>query len=200
MLSYFLIPAVGIPVFLFIFWKKLKEDYLPDQIFATATFVISGILLGFLTSLLFLTEWWFWITGLYAFIGLLIGVFRFRFRFYEAFEASFVGLMPWLSLVFFADSVSTTSLGSFVGFGFLMGLLGLYYYLDAHYKNFSWYLSGRVGFSGLTVAGIFFLGRSALALLSEPVVSLSGSLDVLFSAVLAFGLFLLTFNLARKPA
>ena len=190
--------VVGVSLFLFIFWKRLKEDYLPDQIFATATFSIVGITVGALMAKYLLPGWWFWFIAAFSFFGLSIGILKYKFRFHEVFEAGFIGLMPWLSAIFLFDSVRTISVMSFLSFVVIILLLGLYYYLDTHYKNFSWYLSGRVGFAGLTTAAIFFLVRAALALSSNPVLSLSGKFDGLISGVAAFTLFLLTYNLRGK--
>ncbi len=189
---------IGTATFLFIFWKKLKEDYLPDQIFMIAFYVIVGIVLGYFLSTKVLTSWWFWIEVIFSLLGLTAGLVRYKFRFYESFEAYVVGLLPWFSLVLFADSVLNANLSSFIAFSFIIVLIGLYYFLDTHYKNFSWYASGRVGFAGLVTAGIFFLVRATLALFSIPVLSLAGRLDSIFSGLVGFLMFFLVYNLARS--
>lgn len=188
---------VGIFAFLYLFWKKLKEDYLPDQIFSIAFFSFLGIGIGYLFSLKILSVWWFWSILIFSFLGLLAGITRFKFRFYESFEAFIISILPWFSIILFVDSVENTSLVSFLAFSFVVILMGLYYFLDTHYKNFSWYTSGRVGFAGLVTAGVFFLFRAALALFSIPMLSLAGKFDSVLSAVVGFLMFFLVYNLSR---
>lgn len=198
MFENFLIAVPGIFIFLFIFWKKLKEDYLSDNIFLTGVYALGGILLGSIISLKFLPEWWFWQIALLSLIGLMIGTYRFKLRIYEVFEAYFVGILPWLSLFFLTHSILNSNIYSFLAFSFLLLLLGFYYFLDTHYKNFSWYRSGRVGFSGLTVLAVFLIARAALAPISDLVLSLSGKSDSIVSGVLAFVVFLLIYNLSKS--
>lgn len=198
MVENLLTVVIGTTFFLYIFWKRLKEDYLPDQIFTTAVFSLVGICIGIFLAKLIAREWWFWFIAVFSLSGLLFGIFKFKLRFFEVFEAAFIGLLPWLSMVFLFHSIAAVNVMSFVVFTIIVLLLGLYYYLDTHYKNFPWYVSGRVGFAGLTTAAIFFLVRAGLALNSNPVLSLSGKLDSALSAVAAFTLCLLTYNLARN--
>jgi len=39
---------LGIIIFLFFFWKRLKEDYSSERIFSTAFYILFGIGAGFL--------------------------------------------------------------------------------------------------------------------------------------------------------
>jgi hypothetical protein len=190
--------VLGILLFLFLFWNKQREDYPSGQIFTTAFYILIGIAAGYLISRRIYPQWWFWeaLAGLAAGFGL--GIFRFKFRFYEAFESLVIAILPWLSLVFLADSISSLSYFSFAAFVVIVALMGLYHFLDKHYKSFSWYRSGRIGFSGLTVAGVFFLIRAAVAFNFAFVLSFVVSVEAILSGVAAFILFLLTFNLARS--
>lgn len=198
MFGNFVTLLIGVPVFLFLFWKKLKEDYVSESVFTTAFLVLFGIVLGKLISLKILPGFWFWESALFAFLGLSFGVLKFKLRFYEALEAFTVALLPLVSLLFLTHAILTSNLISFLVFSFLILLCGFYYFLDTHYKSFTWYASGRVGLSGLTILGTFFLARSALAGFSSNVLSLAGSIDSLLSGVLAFVTFLLIYNLARS--
>lgn len=193
----FAAALLGVPLFLFVFWKKLKEDYVGDSIFATAFFILLGVFLGKVMSLGFFTNFWFWESILLAFLGLIIGVIKYKLRFYEVLEASVIGLLPWLTVLFLGNAILTSSLTSFLGFCLLTLLIGFYYFLDTHYKSFSWYASGRVGFSGLTILATFFLVRAALAGVSVGVLSLAGRIDSIISGILSFAIFLLIYNLAK---
>lgn len=197
MFSNVIVGVFGIILFLFIFWKKLKEDYLSDNIFFTAFYSLIGLFFGGLLSLKLFPEWWFWEVTVFSFLGLIIGILRFKLRVYEVVEAYIIAVLPWFSLFFLTDSIVNSSIYSFLGFSFLTLLVGFYYFLDTHYKNFAWYLSGRVGFSGLSVLGVFFLARAALAPISADVLSLAGKLDSIVSGIFAFVVFLLIYNLAK---
>lgn len=192
-----LVVIPGVILFLFIFWKKLKEDYLSDNIFFTAFYSLFGLLAGSILSIKLLPDWWFWQVVIFSFSGLLIGVLRFKLRIYEVIEAYLIAILPWFSLFFLTNSILNSNLYSFFGFSFLTLLIGLYYFLDTHYKNFSWYRSGRVGFSGLSILGVFLLARALLAPISNVVLSLAGKTDSMISGVLAFIVFLLIYNLAK---
>ena len=196
----FSIPAtvLGIVIFLFIFWNKQREDYPSGEIFSTSFYILSSIGLGLLVSSKYFPAWWFWASIAGIILGLGLGLLRFRFRFFESLEAIIIGLLPWLSLVFLSDSISSSSIFSFGAFAVVVALMGLDHFLDRHYKGFSWYRSGRIGFSGLTVAGAFFLIRAAVASFLPFVLSFVESFEAILSGVAAFILFLLTFNLARQ--
>ena len=189
---------LGVVIFLFIFWNKQREDYPSGEIFSTSFYILLGIGLGYALSREFFASWWFWasLAGLAA--GLALGLLKYRFRFFEAFEALVIGIFPWLSLLFLSDSISSSSIFSFAAFVVIVALMALYHFLDRHYKSFSWYRSGRIGFSGLTVAGVFFLIRAAVASFFPFMLSFVVSIEAILSGVAAFALFLLTFNLARQ--
>lgn len=198
MIFYIFANLLGIISFLFIFWRKLREDYPGHQIFTSAFYILAGMVIGALLAQRFFGPWWFWSAFAGTLLGLGISQLRFRFRFFENFEALVLGLLPWMSFYYLSDSIKTSSVFSFGAFVFVVGLIGLYYYFDKHYKTFSWYRSGRIGFSGLTVAGTFFLARALFASIFPFVISFVSSYEVILSAVTAFTFFLLTFNLARQ--
>lgn len=192
------VNLLGILIFLFIFWKMLKEDYVGEIIFSSSSFILLGIFVGYILSLRFIPPWFFWLEFIGAIFGLLISINRFKVRFYEAMEASLVGLLPWLGLTFLLDSITSSSLVSFIAFLTCLALIFFYYFLNLKYKSFSWYRSGKIGFSGLSVLGIIFLIRSSVAIFLIPVLSFVGKAEVFVSGSLAFTAFLLIFNLARK--
>jgi hypothetical protein len=159
------------------------------------------MLIGFLAfyflafSLLF--KYWFWLGFVGIGVGLAIGIKRFHLKAYEAMEAVVCGILIWLALVFLNDSVANSSIFSFAGFAAVIAIVGIYYFLDGHYHNFAWYKSGKIGFAGLTSAGIFFLARAVVAGLFPFVLSFSGKYELYLSAIASFIFFLLTYNLAR---
>lgn len=193
-----LVSLIGILIFLFVFWRRIKEDYASDVVFTAGFLVVAGIILGGLISKQFFPSWWFWASAVGASFGILLGIVRFSLRPFETVEAGVIGLLPWVILIFWLDSIKNSSLVSLIYSVGILALLGLFYFLDGHYKDFTWYKSGRVGFAGLTVAGFFFILRAAIAIFFPSVLSFVGKFEALVSALSAFIFFLLTFNLARS--
>ena len=198
MLTNILINIAGAVIFLFIFWKNLREDYTSNQVFSTATLSLLGIGLGYLISYKFFPSWWFWLELVLVSVGFTIAVIRYSLRPFEAIEALVISLAPWLSLIFLSDSVTNINLSSFLAFFSLVCLITLYIFLDSHYKSFSWYASGRIGFSGLATLGIFFFLRASLAYFFPFVISFVGKFEVVVSGIGAFISFLTLYNLSRR--
>lgn len=189
---------IGAFVFLYLFWKRLRDDYLSEQLFTTSFFVIIGLAIGLFVSRLIANEWWFWFGLGGICLGVAAAVYRYKLRVFEVVEALAFSFIPWMGLVFVSDSINNLSLSSFVGFVICALLLALFIYFDRHYKNFSWYASGRVGFSGLTVGAIFFSLRGLVALFFPFVLSFVGKYEVALSMVSAFIFYLLVFRLSKK--
>lgn len=198
MIATILLNLAGIIFFLFLFWKKLKEDYDSESIFTFAVFMAVGIGITSAISQRILPQWWFWASCFGASLGFILGRLKFKFRFFESLEAATIGLLPWLSFIFLQDAISSTSLPSLLAFIVLLLIIVFYIFLDAHYKKFTWYKSGKVGFSGLTTLGVLFLIRTAVAAGFPSMLSFLGPIDSIISGVIAFTSFLLVFNLSRQ--
>ncbi|KKR72565.1 MAG: hypothetical protein UU16_C0039G0017 [Candidatus Woesebacteria bacterium GW2011_GWA2_40_7] len=187
----------GFLISLFVFWRKLKDDYSSQIIFSLAFFILLGVFLGYAVSRWAFSNWFFWLELAGAFIGLTLGVLKFKTRFYEILEAMVVSILPVLAIFFLNDSVSNSSLVSFIAFTTILFLIFVYYLLDVHYKEFSWYKSGKIGFSGLAVLGLLFLIRAGVAIFYTGVLSFVGKSEVFFSGIFAFTSFLVIFNLGN---
>lgn len=192
------VNLVGLILFLFTFYRRMKEDYASDIIFTTSFYILLGLGVGYIVSRFFLSTWWFWLEFLGISLGLAVGTVRYKLRFFETFESSFSSLTPWLSLVFLGDSVSNSSLTSFLAFVATLGILTLFYYLESSYKNFVWYTSGKSGFSGMMTFATFFLIRGAIAYFFPFVLSFVGRIDALISGIVAFVAFYGIYNLSRS--
>lgn len=198
MIAKILLNIAGVLFFFFLFWKKLKEDYDSESIFTFAVFIVAGIGIFSFASQKILPQWWFWANCLGAALGFILGRLKFKFRFFESLEATTIGLLPWLSFIFLQDAISSTNLPSLIAFIVLLLVIAFYAFLDAHYKKFTWYKSGKVGFSGLTTLGVLFLIRTAVAAGFPSMLSFLGPIDSIISGVIAFTSFLLVFNLSRQ--
>jgi len=193
-----LINPLGILIFLFIFWKRLREDYSSEIIFKTAFDILAGILIGFLFSLKFNQIGFFWPVFIGSCLGLGLALFGLKIKFYETFEAFIISTFPWMGFIFLLDSIKHSSLSSFLAFIAILIFVFISYYLDTHYKNFTWYKSGKIGFAGIVTLSIFFIARSALAIFGIHMISfVSLRIEAVVSAAAAFICFILLFNLAR---
>jgi hypothetical protein len=198
MLTKILFVLLGLFIFLFAFWKRLKEDYLSAQIFSTSLYILLGILLGNMISFKFFPDWWFWLSMAGIVIGFSIGIIKYRLKFFETTEALVISSLPGFSLILLDDSMNSSNPVSFVGFLIILLLILSFLFLDAHYKKFTWYKSGKIGFSGFTILGLFFLIRAAIASAFPNVLSFAGKPDIYLSAMIAFVSFLIVFNLSRQ--
>jgi hypothetical protein len=204
------ISIVAILVFLYFFWRRLKEDYSSEIIFTSGFLILAGMGLGYFSfnyliapsfsannffNPLVLGFWGgFW--GLW--LGLLVSILKYKTRFFETLESALVAVLASLvplSLLFFLESQDLIFLAAIV---VTVLLLTAFFVLDRHYKKFAWYRSGRVGFSGLSITGMFFLIRATTALFLTDKPFFVGRLDVILSSIAAFFFFLLVFNLSRK--
>lgn len=190
--------VIGLTIFLFLFWKRLKEDYLPTQIFSSYFYMLFSILISYFLSIKFLPNWWFWITFVGFLLGLSIGLLKFKLKFFETYESAFLGLLISFSLYLLGDSVKNLNIVSFLGFVVSMVLIGIFQYIDMHYKNISWYKSGKVGFSGLTITAIFFLTRIIVSIFYPQTLSILPNYEIYISSICVLLSLALTYNLSRS--
>lgn len=195
-------------LFLFMFWRRLKEDYSPKLIFDSGfTFLVStsvGFLLSFAASkyiqasfLFRPSQVWFWGGFIGSIVGLKIINSRFKLKLTETFEASTLGVISCLIVLYFINFLVTKSPPVLIILLFVIFLMALFYFLEGRYRRFAWYKSGRVGFSGLTISGLYFFLRVVLSIFAPQTFSLVGKVDLLPSAVVAFLLFFSLYNLSE---
>ncbi|KKQ51689.1 MAG: hypothetical protein UT19_C0012G0009 [Candidatus Woesebacteria bacterium GW2011_GWB1_39_10b] len=189
---------MAVILFLFLFWRRLKEDYTQNQIFTTAFYTLLGFSLGSIVSDNFAPDWWFWTSFLGGSLGIFVGTIRFNLRVFEALEAGILSSLILYGFVFFYNWINTNKVTSGLGALATSVLLIIFVFLDRRYKTFSWYKSGKVGFSGMTVLGSLFLVRAIIATRDVGVLSFVGNKDVVLSAIVSFVSFLILFNLARS--
>lgn len=189
--------ATGLLLFLFLFWKRLKDDYQYEIIFNLSLYVLGGLGLGLLITNYFLNSYWFWIVALFIIFGFLIGIKKCRVRFYEAFDGLVVGLFSWLALFYLTNSIVNSNLFAFLAFWVTCLLIFTFFLLDSKYRSFYWYMSGRVGISGLLTLALFCLSRLIVSFFKPTFISIS-PFEGYISGTFAFVLFLLLYNLSRK--
>jgi len=199
--------TIGIFGSLFLFWRELKEDYDNNQIFSFGLLVSISVIVGFLVGLILKTKvqgsnifsstgLWFWTSFIAGVIGWTIAYFKFKLKFFETLEASAVGFIFFIFVTNLINSLQPVNIKAIL-FALFSGLLVLIFYmLDSRYKRFSWYKSGRVGFSGLAILGIFFLIRAVVAMVDPSMVSFVGKTDAIVDSVVSFIFFLTLYNLS----
>jgi len=198
---------VGIFGFLFLVWKRLVDDYKAEEIFSFGFVVLGFLIVGFLTgvflnglfpnsSVFSPSGLWFWTAFIFGVIGFIFGFYRFKLRFFEILEGAGIAFLFWFFAVSFAFSLETTNLKLLL-FSTATGILiAFFFFIDSRYKSFNWYKSGKIGFSGLTILGLFFLFRAILALFDPTMISFIGKLDAIVDSVVAFVFFVTLFNLS----
>lgn len=189
--------TLGILFFLFTFWRRLKEDYIGNQIFSLAFISILGFIAGYALSLFFLPEWRFWLSLIMGILALTLSASKFGMSFFEVIEAWVLSALTWFFLVNIYLLILDTNLASILNTVFLLILIVLYLYFDSHYKKFSWYASGKSGFSGMFILGVFFLLRSVVAIFAPGMVFFFVVYDPFISSIVAFMSFLTIINLSR---
>lgn len=197
MIVNFLLILLGIFLFLFIFWKRLKDDYSSNIIFASGLAILLGLSLGLGISKIFLPPWFFWMAFAGSLLGMLLMIFKYKLKFYETFESLILATIPLVSIMFFKDSVTHSSLHSFLAFAASLILIFLSYWFDLNYKSFTWYKSGKIGFAGLSIGIVFFLARTLLAIFGISMLSFVGRIEPIFSGIACIIFIGLLINLGR---
>lgn len=198
MLVNFLFGFLGVILFLFIFWKRLKDDYSSELIFQIATAVLIGLALGFIASKVFFPLWFFWMSITGYLIGITFMTIKFKLRTYGTLEAAIMAGIPFISLMFFKDSITNYSLNSFLAFVGTLVLIFLIFWFDLNYKSFTWYSSGKIGFAGLFTSILFFTARTVIAIFGITMVSFVGKFEAIVSGITAMLCIGLLVNLGRK--
>jgi hypothetical protein len=201
---------IGLPLailgFLFLFWKRLKEDYENTQIFSfsfiIAGFIILGFSLGMLlygklnTHILSSHGFWFWGAFISGCNGFYIAYYKLKLRFFETLEAAGLGFLFFSFTFSLINSILNHDV-RLLFFALIQALLiALFYFLDKRYKRFTWFKSGKVGFAGLMVLAIFFLTRAVVALINPGMLSFTGKFDAIISSTISFIFFIILYNLS----
>jgi hypothetical protein len=188
---------LGFFLFLYLYWKRLKEDYPAEKIFNSGFILSISVFLGMFISKIFPNIYWFWIIVFIILIFEAINVFKLKIKFFESLDALIISLLPWLSLFYLSHSIQDSNLSSFIAFWFCLFLIFLFFLFNNFYRTFNWYKSGKVGFSGLSVCVIFFGTRSISSIFMKNLVSFAGYYEPFISATFFVFSFLLLFRLSR---
>lgn len=186
---------LGITLFFFFLWKRLKDDYHYEKIFNFGFFILLGLVIGYSVSGYFLKEYWFWTDLIIVSLFFVLNIIRQKMKFFETLEALIISLLPWMGFVFLSDSISKSSLSSFLLFWITLIVVFFFFLLDSQYRKFTWYKSGRVGFAGVVTGFAFFMSRIILYLIYPKTISFVPNFEIYLSATFVIVFFLLTYKL-----
>lgn len=201
--------VIGILGFLFLFWRRTKEDYSSDQIFSFSFTIVLGILIGFLvgsfignkipsSNIFSPKSLWFWGSFIGGCIGFEIAFLKSKLRFFENLEAASLGFIFWIFAISLISSIQTLDLKLLTYSVILGSLIPLFFFFSSHYKRFAWYKSGKIGFAGLATLAVFFLTRFLVALIDPAMLSFTSKFDAIIDITVAFAFFITLFKLAEK--
>lgn len=192
---------VGILLFSFIYWQKLKDDYSAEKIFNSQLLILISLLFSFFLIKIFnISNYWFWLSFVFLLLVQIIITLRLKFKFYESMDALIISILPLFSLVYLIDSINNSSLISFLVFWFGLLCIFIYLVLNNYYKSFTWYKSGKVGFAGIATLGCLFLVRFIFVFIKSDINSFIPTFEAYFSAIVFSTSFLLIFFLSKQDA
>lgn len=189
---------LGVFILFYFLWRTLKDDYQYEKIFNLAFICLFGVLISAIISTYLQNQYWFWVSVLFVVSGFLIAIKKQRMKFYESFDGLVVAVLPWLSFVYLSDSISKSSLSSFIFFWMTLVCVFVYFFITTHYRSFTWYKSGRVGLAGILTLILFIIFRIVVAIFFPKNVLIVPNFDIYISGSSALLLILLLYNLSRN--
>ena len=193
----FISLLIGSIVFLFTLWKGLRGDYKINSIFTFGFSVLFFVFAGLFLSSVINRGIWLWAAVLGMCFGLLLGVAKTGIRLLDAVESGVLSLLFLMECAMTGLFLSLYSPSTFAAGVFVLWLILLYYYLKTRYKSLSWYKSGKIGFSALSVLIVFFVTRIPVALFFPNMISFLGKIDVLPSFLVSLLLVVCLIRLSR---
>ena len=163
-----LVLVLAVVISFFMVWRRLREDYQDDQIFALSLGVVSGSLTGFiLASLVTFIDLRFWMAVLGGFVSGFFIVKKLGMRYFEILEAGTPTLFVYL---IFLNSTSflialTANLFSWHVVAKLLILilsLLMFFYFAKYFRRFLWYPSGKIGLASLSSLTFYSLSQVGL--------------------------------------
>ena len=190
MFFYILILLFSVIFSIFLFWRRLREDYLTSQIFTAFFYSVFGFSAMIVISLFVYKNWWFWLALIRGHMGLYYGIYRFKLKIFEVYEAFVFAGITFFSITGLTVSFIRLSLSGSIYFFITLLLIPVYFLLSRNYKKISLYRSGRFGVAGVSIAALFFLIRIPVAVSTDNMISFVGKIDWIPSAV-SFFIFLI---------
>ena len=179
-------------VYLFVFWRKLKEDYYQESLFSlglTQYVFLAGLYLVATRARLVN---FYYLEMIFALGGYLLISYWFKRDSANKLEIA-EGMLISFWLV---DALWSSYLGLFWGAGLSIFSAIVFVVVNKNYKKFNWYRSGRVGIAGITALGLRSLIKGSLVLMMP--VQFPYRFAPLVFGLFAFANFMLVYKLANK--
>lgn len=189
---------LGISVLIYVFWKKLKDDYHYEKIFNLAFVLLTFFIVSVIITKFIPSDFNFWISLFALSLGFYIGIRKQKMSLFESLDAFVVGSLPWLGLVYLFDTTKNSSLYSFIGFWFALICIFLYSFISSTYKGYSWYKSGRVGIAGVITGIVFFALRIISSIFMPSMLFIADGFEIYLSLSGALLFFILLYNLMKE--
>jgi len=189
---WFVLPLLSL-VYLFVFWRKLKEDYYQESLFSLGL-TQYGLLAGlyFISTRINNPANFFYLEIVFV----LLGYFMISFWFKRG-SANKLEIVEGTLLAFWLMDVLW---GSYQRLFWEAGLsvfsLVVFWLETKNYKKFNWYKSGRVGIAGVTALGLRSLVKGSMVLMLPAVFPFRFA--PLVFGLFAFANFVLVYKLANK--
>lgn len=193
----FILSMVAALSFLYFFWKKLKDDYSAYQVFSVGFYSLVGLFIGFLISKFYLQSFWFWLPMVGSSLGLVYGINHFKLNFFESFEGWVIGTLSIITIENLNKLIWNFDFFNIINFLVALSLILIFFYINRRYKRYVWYRSGKVGFSGLLIAGLYFVFQASFLMISGIMNQVKIFEAILFG-LFAIGSFLTLFILAKN--
>jgi hypothetical protein len=182
----------------FIVWKRLKDDYLNYQIFNSYLLVVILIIIGNFIVKNYISNIIFWMDVTAVLIGVFYAFVKYRMRFIETSEAFLVSFLLYLNVYYFDYMfimkdyriilISLVTLLSFATF----------FIFEKLYKSFTWYKSGKIGFSGYAAFFIFMVTRALFSYFFKDLPFYGFYYDSLFSAITALIIMIVVYTIGNR--
>lgn len=156
-------------VFLYVFWKRLKDDYIANQIFSVAFLSIAGFISAVIYLKLFSFNWSFWGITVGVIFGMLVGVYRFKIKLLDALNSEIVA---WSPLIIGAGVFTGITLADnlMIILSLIFGILYLSNDLILKLvQDVTKFKYGRSHISGLIVISLYMVLRFILAIYHNKV-------------------------------
>lgn len=188
--------SVAIFVYLFVYWRELKDDSIASQIFSSSIIVLIFSMSSHFVTNYFLKDYKMLILILVFGVSYIFAMKYNRIKLYEGFDAIVISTLN--SLAFLSLFLYKNWEFKWIIFYVSIYLCILIFHLvRKNYKSFIWYTSGKRGFAGLFTVGVFFLFRSLLFFIDPEYLPYLNSYDIFVSGLISLSAFLNIFMLAK---
>lgn len=167
----------------FSFWRKLKEDYKEEAVFALNLLLLAGAGVFYALSFFLLRNKGFSFPVTFAGVVLILKMWSLKtksnvWEIFDALALSFIYFLFFVGVGYFASTGSYWDL-KYIGAALVSWTV--YEFSKNKYRSFSWYKSGKTGFLFWEASFVVFLVLSVLAFADTDALYLESVILVLMA-------------------